>query len=168
MNRDQIIEEITKNPDYLGICKKFTNGNEIYQDLYQEFILELLELKPQKIEKIYADGYLKWYCVRMLSNMFHSKTSRFAVKFKDIPKMLYEFEGYNFEKDIFINEVNYILENEYWYDRELLLLYIKVGSYRKLSKLTNIPMQSIFESVTSLKKRINEKISQRNGTNPKG
>ena len=121
-------------------------------DLIQEVALLLLEMDQEKWETINDAGYLRWYVVRTMINMATSSRSTFARKYelhqpkpqlKDIP----EEEGYDFEKEADISLLEEILEEYHWYDRDMLRLYLKEGSYRKVSKVTNIPFKSVGNTV---------------------
>ena len=121
-------------------------------DLIQEVALLLLEMDQEKWETINDAGYLRWYVVCTMINMATSSRSTFARKYelhqpkpqlKDIP----EEEGYDFEKEADISLLEEILEEYHWYDRDMLRLYLKEGSYRKVSKVTNIPFKSVGNTV---------------------
>ena len=84
--------------------------------------------------------------------MATSSRSTFARKYelhqprprlKDIP----EEEGYDQEKEDDIALLEQILEGYHWYNRDLLLLYLEEGSYRKVEKATGIPFKSVGNTV---------------------
>lgn len=46
----------------------------------------------------------------------------------------------------------------YWYDRQVLQLYIKLGNYRAVEKETGIPFSSIYKTVQKAIKQIKDKV----------
>ena len=50
------------------------------------------------------------------------------------------------------------LQELHWYDRELFKAYINSGSYRKLSKQTDIPFNSISRTVNYVKNFIRDNL----------
>lgn len=121
-------------------------------DLIQEMALQLLEMPDRKWQEINAGGYLRFYVVRSLLNMATSKRSNFAKKYNlfthtnEVPELT-DTEGYDYEKELDIRTVEVLMEELYWYDREILKLWIEEGSYRKVAKKVGIPFKSIGNSV---------------------
>lgn len=121
-------------------------------DLIQEMALQLLEMPDAKWNEINAGGYLRFYVVRSLLNMATSKRSNFAKKYNlfthtnEVPEIT-DTEGYDYEKELDIRTVEVLMEELYWYDREILKLWIEEGSYRNVAKKVGIPFKSIGNSV---------------------
>lgn len=71
MTRDQIVNQLSTNKRYKDYCKALCQGKDIWNDLYQEFILTVL-LKPNEfIEKVYSDGAMHKWCISVILN--HNK-----------------------------------------------------------------------------------------------
>lgn len=51
------------------------------------------------------------------------------------------------------------LDGLYWYDKQILQLYIKLGNYRAVEKATGIPFSSIYKTVQKAIKQIKEKVA---------
>lgn len=82
MDKDSILTELAKNRvleemiDNMGV-------KEMYKDdLLQETFLILLEYDEDKIIHLYNSGELRFFCSRILTNQYNSKTSRFYYKYK--------------------------------------------------------------------------------------
>jgi hypothetical protein len=119
----------------------------------------LLEYNEQKLIDIYNKGYYKWFLVKTLTNQFNSNSSPFNKKYrpKDIDYII--TDNYDHSIDIMIDKVNNKLNQLHWYDRELFKAYIESGSYRKLSKQTDIPFNSISRTINHVKNFIRDNIN---------
>lgn len=51
-------------------------------DLIQDIAIVILEKPPDLIKKLYEDGELKYYIVRIVKNNVYSKNSNFYYKYK--------------------------------------------------------------------------------------
>lgn len=63
-------------------------------------------------------------------------------------------DSYDIRKDLAIAEI----DNLYWYDREILKLYIQYGTYRKIEEITGIPFESIYKTTQNACKLIRDKV----------
>jgi transposase-like protein len=57
-----------------------------------------------------------------------------------------------------IDGISKIINNLYWYDQEILKMYIELGSVRKVSKQTGIPHTSIFITIKNIRKCIKQQL----------
>ena len=148
--KEKAVIDLLGDESLQSLAVKIAGGHS--DDLIQEVALLLLEMDQEKWETINEGGYLRWYVVRTMMNMATSSRSTFARKYelhqprprlKDIP----EEEGYDFDKEADISLLEEILEEYHWYDRDMLKLYLKEGSYRKVEKATGIPFKSVGNTV---------------------
>ena len=51
--------------DWLKQAVKNIGGN-LSGDLYQEFFVVVCSKPDEEIERIHADGYISWWCIRIL------------------------------------------------------------------------------------------------------
>lgn len=153
--RNEIINRLYIDKRFSTAAKKITIGTDFYDDLKSEVILVLLEKTDENLLiELDKKQQLIFYSVRIMLNMFRSKTSGFRKK--------YEHNGIISDKeyklDIDVNEffktdeiefkekidaVNNKLSKLHWYDSRVFLEYIEAGSYRKLEAKTGIPMKSL-------------------------
>ena len=152
MNFYELITKTSQDKELRQICRKI--GGNLSDDLFQELMLILLEYNEQKLIDIYNKGYYKWFLVKTLTNQFNSNSSPFNKKYrpKDIDYII--SDSYDHSIDIMIDKVNNKLNQLHWYDRELFKAYIESGSYRKLSKQTDIPFNSISRTINNVKNYI--------------
>lgn len=148
----EIITKTSQDKELRQICRKI--GGNLSDDLFQELMVILLEYNEQKLIDIYNKGYYKWFLVKTLTNQFNSNSSPFNKKYrpKDIDYII--TDSYDHSIDIMIDKVNNKLNQLHWYDRELFKAYIESGSYRKLSKQTDIPFNSISRTINNVKNYI--------------
>ena len=148
----ELITKTSQDKELRQICRKI--GGNLSDDLFQELMVILLEYNEQKLIDIYNKGYYKWFLVKTLTNQFNSNSSPFNKKYrpKDIDYII--TDNYDHSIDIMIDKVNNKLNQLHWYDRELFKAYIESGSYRKLSKQTDIPFNSISRTINNVKNYI--------------
>lgn len=148
--KDKAILDLLSDKSLNNLAKKI--GGEYADDLIQEVALLLLEMDEEKWAEINEGGILRWYVIRTMINMATSARSTFARKYgihehrpplKDIP----DTEEYDQEKEDDIALLEVILNEYHWYNRDLLLLYLREGSYRKVEKATGIPFKSVGNTV---------------------
>ena len=154
MNFYDVITKTSQDKELKQICRKI--GGNLAEDLFQELMLILLEYDKEKLLSIYNKGYYKWFLVKTLTNQFNSNSSPFAKKYR--PKEI-DFIltcEYDHNIDILIDKIDKQLNKLHWYDRELFKAYVESGSYRKLSKQTDIPFNSISRTVNYVKTYIRD------------
>jgi transposase-like protein len=54
--------------------------------------------------------------------------------------------------------ISKIVQGLYWYDQEILSLYVELGSVRKVSKQTGIPHTSIFITIKKIRSCIKSQL----------
>jgi hypothetical protein len=79
------------------------------------------------------------------------------IPIEDVSKLMSEIE-YNQYDQHTIEQVNTQIDKLYWYDKEILKLYIEHGSVRKVAALTGIPHTSIFITIKNIQKCIKQSL----------
>jgi hypothetical protein len=162
------VEEFIKNNYYilLGISKKITKGNELHQELLHEVIVQLYEKKVINLKE-YDDDSIRYYITAVLRINWYSKTSPFYYKIRKEPStyteltfdMSYTTEQESFEKQ----ELFDILEREFteldWFRKSLMEMYLTLGSLKKVSQKTTIPLSSISRYIKESKEQIKTNIN---------
>jgi hypothetical protein len=151
---NEIVEEIYRDERFFKAVQNIAQP-QFVDDLWMECILIMLEYDNAKLNEIYDKKQLRFYFVRIVSNQINSKTSPFYKKYKKenfkyidanaevSDENLLEMDEIEFDdEDLWIKYAK-ISGELYWYDRELFELYVKLGSYRAVSKETGIPLRSI-------------------------
>ena len=161
----QRLKDIASN-----ICK-----TEFVDDLLHEALEATLKYPKEKLEFIKQDGKLFFFVARIMANMYHSKTSQYYYKIARFYDKHTLQDCTKISKFIFTNDttqqenielIESILDELYWYDREMFKLYHfgeingKRYTLQSLADKTGISRRSIFTTIknvkTYIKKRINE------------
>ena len=139
-------------------------------DALQELMVWIFEMPEEKLNKIYDGGGLLWYCIRSLSLMLNSKNSRYYYKYRKF----YELVDSNIQvgnvRDVshdnqtakykLLQDIDDIVEDLYWYDKELFKLYYYSGNtLHGLAEQTGISRTSIFNTIKRVKEYIKKEIN---------
>jgi RNA polymerase sigma factor (sigma-70 family) len=140
-------------------------AGHLSDDLFQHIWVKILEFDHVKLEQIYLKGYLQFYIYRMIVNEARNKNNSFLKSHRHIEFEFTFVEEYDKEQDAQF-ETNLIkvksnLEKLFWYDKKIFELYIEFGSLRKVSAQTGIKYGAIHQTVTKVKKQLNENIISR-------
>lgn len=158
--KSQIITSITDG-DYLSIARNITKESNAYKDLFQELIIVLIEYDEAKLIKVNKDGYLKYFCVRIMRNMWTNERHPFYKKHRMHGKSSQELgevaesEEYKKDFDEFISKIEAEFNGDY--DKELLRLSVELGSSAEVSRQTGINKMSISDAVNRAKNELKKK-----------
>lgn len=166
MNRE-IEKYITTNYyELFKITKKITKNHELSQDLLHEVILQLYN-KGHIILQEYSNDQIKYYIVSIIRINWHSNTSPFYYKIRkessryvNIDEIfdLADETQLDFEKQQLFD----ILEQSWceldWFRKSLFEMYLTLGSMKKVSKQTRIPLSSISRYLKESKEQIKNNI----------
>jgi|TARA_R110000772_G_scaffold95135_4_gene193351 hypothetical protein len=152
-------------------------------DLVQDIFVQLLTMPKEKLKDIIENGNIRGYFNRMCKLSYYSKTSRYYYTYKK------EYELVTFNNDVYVKALKhaekkqtaahlYIINNEayidkilnelYWYERELFKLYVlgdnngKSYTYSTLSDITGISRMSIYTTIKGVKMYIEKRLKELN------
>jgi len=159
---------ITKNYYQLkSIAKKMTNDDDMSHELLHECIVQMYD-KQNIVLKKYDDNSIRYYITAVLRTNWYSKTSPFHYKIRkerlkyvdlttcmDIDKEQQTFEIQNLYD---ILEASYSELNIF--QKSLMDLYLTLGSLKKVSQSTKIPLMSISRYINEAKKNIKDDIKR--------
>jgi len=149
----------------LNISKKITKGHELHQELLHEVFIQLYDKKVINLRE-YDDDNIRYYITAVLRINWYSRTSPFyyrirkeAASYTELTfDMAYESEQEAFEKQ----ELFDILEKEFteldWFRKSLMEMYLTLGSLKKVSQKTTIPLTSISRYIKESKEQIKNNI----------
>lgn len=151
--KNDIISELYLSKDFCSCIKKM-QPEHLQDDLKAEVITVLCELNEEKIQRLHNDKSLGFYAVRIILNMVRNKEHPFQKKFRSVHIELTNqdvADDYNLEEaqirqtleDATLEAINGL----YWYDAELVRLYMKHGNFRALQKDTGIPLASCYRTI---------------------
>jgi RNA polymerase sigma factor (sigma-70 family) len=166
MTKKKIIEDIYKDPAYRNVCRNISTP-ALFEDLFHEVIINLLELSDEKIIEAKEKKYLKFLFVKIAHNSWNSKHSPFYKKYRhnDINEsidLIISLES-NLDSEVeikeevfqeFTNEIKEEIDLLPWYDQTLLKLYIDIGEFRKISVMTGIKYGAVQYTIQKTIKKL--------------
>lgn len=142
---------IQKNhQELIDIAFNITKNHEDTLDLYQEVIIQLLS-KPETIQGL-PDDNKKYYYIKVLKNNWYSNNSPYQYHRRKYEKTflpLFTDYQHNIPDEDYtetIPDINWVyqkLEKLDWFDKDLFILWMELGSYTEVSKETTIPLNSV-------------------------
>ena len=162
--KPEIERYITKHYyELLNICNKITKRNTLAGDLLNDVILQLYDRKEIKLNNL-EDNSIKYYIVKCLTVNWYSKTSPFYRKVRresSLYNELFEVANLIDDDDIFTeHQIMEIVETEFtelgWFHKIIMNKYLTLGSLKKVSQDTRIPLTSIARYVKETKTTIRQ------------
>jgi hypothetical protein len=133
-------------------------------DLRSEVALILLEKPDEVIKDLDAKKNLRFYTARIIMNLMFSNTSPFYNRYRlhgtnIIPEDLRESDpNGRYHKELMEDRAIEHIEKLYWYDKEIVNLYLKLGNYRAIEKDTGIPWESCYSTIRKVIKQIRDEL----------
>ncbi len=163
MNKEQIILQLYRN-EAIENCLENCCPAHLRMDLKQHIFIILLDKTEADIISMHTKGMLQFYVIRTILNSvrgngrsdFNRLFNSCGVELKDSTSIFYE--EYNHDEERLMNECEAAAQELYWYNKHLLDEYIKLGSYRAVSKAIGIPTMAVFEAVKTAKEQIKKKV----------
>lgn len=166
MNKQKIIETLFLSKNF-NDCLSKINPKHLIDDLRQDVILRICELPDEKIQHLHETKTLEFYTVRVILNTINNPNSKFYKDFRStsVDIELSECAEFDTFKERWIKEVKEDkaineIKNLYWYNKELVELYLKHGNYRAVHAETGIPFPSIYKTIQKSLKEIKCKVSK--------
>lgn len=163
--KNEIVTEVFNSKDFNDCIGKM-EPEHLRDDLRAEVVLILLETDERRLIEIHASGGLKYYTVRIIINLIQSKTSLFYKRYRqqvaELTDRFIACEEQDFEdratreeiEDRAIREI----DNLYWYNHDIIRLYMQLGNYRAIEEATTIPYSSAYKTVQKSIQIIKEKV----------
>lgn len=154
----------------LSISKKITRGNELYQDLLNDVILQMYERESEINLKSYGDNDIKYYITAIMRINWNSKTSPFYYRyrksldlsepFNDSVELVDDYDK-KLDREILIECLEISFAELNWFHKSVFEMYLTLGSLKAVAKRTGIPLTSIARYVKQSKEEIKIKINDR-------
>jgi hypothetical protein len=160
----EIENYITKNYyELLEICNKITKHDTLSGDLLNDVLLQLYDRKEINLNKL-DDNSIKYYIVKCLTINWYSKTSPFYRKVRRESSLYNElFDTANLidDNDLFTeHQIMDLVETEFTelniFNKIVFEKYMVLGSLKKVSTDTRIPLTSIARYVKETKQTIKQ------------
>lgn len=170
MTRNEIIEGIYKDSQYLSYCKQVCGGGDLHNDLFQYVVLYLMEMNEAKLIGLSESGGLRMYVARIIYINAKSERSEFMKQYAN--RVVYE-DMYDFEPidENIISDVETELRKEiifcnskniYPASAKLLEIYAECGSYQEVANRTKIPYKTVRRHIITLREKIIKNINDKN------
>lgn len=165
-SRNAIIAELYESKELAEALRKM-HPQELADDLKQEIFIALCGMPEDKLIEIHEKKQLKFYAVRIMLNMAHSKTSQFYYKYRKNEANTIKLRN-NSPAESHFDEIRHReivtnildeLESLHWYEKDLFKLYMQSGCNASVvSRNTSIPKRSIYQTVKNVRDKIKKKI----------
>lgn len=149
--REHLYNRLINDMSLRSLARKLAGDK--HEDLIQEIAVVLCEKNDEELRKL--SEYFNFWAVRTMINMTapRAKMSKYqevnGVDYFDAPS-----EEYDTSIDELLEKIGKELNKMHWYERRMFLAYLEEGSLRKLSRSTDIPLNSIAQTVKQVKDRI--------------
>lgn len=162
LTKDSIIRDFLCEKEYILICKRISFKN--WDDIYQELCICLCQMDEAKIKRAYENKYFKFLVIRIIKNIHYNR--------RRPQSPLFTCADLSIDNSVFVDSIDCnideleeslnkqlcIDEKKMFFESKLMKAYIKYGSYRKLAKETNVPYNTIQNTlkpyIKDLKKRL--------------
>lgn len=161
--RNKIISELYLSKEFNDCINKM-DPPWLRDDLRQEVSVILLTKPPEVICGLSERNELRWFVVRIMLNMVRSSSSQWTKTYRRhytdvIPEVVNKELNGRVARECQEQAVLRFINTElYWYDKEIIQMYMKLGSYRDIEKETGIPWESAYGTVRRIQKRIKEEV----------
>lgn len=170
--KQQITNYINNNFNNLQqIVKNITRNHELGDDLLQEVIIQLYEKKEIVLHN-YEDDTIKYYLIKIIKINWYSKTSPFHYKIRkeseNYSELTYQHlncmdnsqeEILEYEK--LLSDVEREFAELNWFSKRLFELYLTLGSLKKVSNQTQIPIASVGRYIREIKQEIKQNLNEK-------
>ena len=162
--KNEIIAELYESREF-NECIGKMEPDYLRDDLRSEVVLILLETDESKLIEMHNKGVLKFFTARIIINQVFSVTSPFYKKYRQQSAQLNDRYAYEFTdleereqreqvEDKAMNEI----DNLYWYNKEMVRLYLQHGNYRAIEEITRIPYSSAYKTIQKSFQEIKQKV----------
>ncbi len=177
MTRDDILNDLARSSWLREACQNI--GGDLADDLYQEFWVVICSKSDEEICKIHADGFLKWWAIRILVRLYHGNgKQRFYRDFRKPSETLpeeIESEDDEYNEDEYqrqlgaLNTANDMYsrvahdhDRSDWYVGVLWEQYAKVRSIKQVARDSKINFREIQKIIQAMKDEIRRQYDRHN------
>lgn len=126
---------------------------------YQKRVDEMITVKEKILTALY-DDLDEIFCAVDLSRAKEEEKENVAKKVIQLSIAFDEEEQFQMDQDALLDAIKKHIDGLYWYDRQMLELYMDLGNYRAIEKATGIPYSSAFKTVQKAINEIKQKVLQ--------
>lgn len=130
--RQNLINHITKNKEYLNLCKKV--NSIYYEDVFQDVAIVLLTIADDKLPQ---PSYFNFWFYRVAKNInLNSQRGKIVtIQLNEIEHEVIEEQSLTFDE---LKEAESVMLDLPEFDNRVLHLYTELGNMKKVQKATGI------------------------------
>lgn len=148
--------DTTKN-----IVKHQRDADDLFQSVVEQLLTNknILDVPPER---------RKYFFIRTLKNNYYSTTSKYYYenkKYRDKQSDNFEVEDMVDEEYVDLPEIEWVykqLEEFNWFDRDLFIMWMELGTLTQVSQKTTIPLNSVGRYIKETKQKLIELWENRN------
>lgn len=157
--------ELSKADWLTQATRNIAKDKELARELYQFYFLTILEKPDEQIEKIYRDGYIQFWTIRLLylaingnrhpfgNSRIYDQQDIYELNIADECDLLLEREEEELIEQKRINKINEVTESAYYYEKELFKMWCGGMSARAIHRKTDISVREVLRVVKLMKER---------------
>jgi hypothetical protein len=175
LTKTELLTLAAESKEMRNHCKNLCNGNDIYKDVFAEFLLYLCEQDGEVLIKKYNDIQFLGYCYFLLKR-FNVERIRSAKRTNSKSRLMMGNCEYIEELQVFEKEITYdlneseqgiqsaflsndkIIDEETEYDYEVDTKFDKVIDFMEQSGIKKYQAALLFSSIDQSTREISEKI----------
>ena len=160
---------ISENMEHLllttrNIVKNDTEAEDVFQSVMEQL------LKKRERMNTLKDKEKLYFFIRVVKNNYFSKTSKYYTEHKkttekNVPINDGDFNTPDSEYVEDIPDIEWVkneLDKLSWFERDLFLMWLELGSLINVSKATTIPVNSVGTYIKQIKNKLKEKWENKN------
>jgi hypothetical protein len=128
---------------------------------YDKRLAEIIAFKDASLSAHISelrDDYDDLFSIADLTRTKEGKEVSIIKKVTQLSIAFDEEQQEQIDYELLCENVTEAVEGLYWYDKEILMLYIELGNYRAIERKTGIPYASAYKTVQKVIKEIKQKI----------
>ena len=161
--------ELSKADWLTRATRNIAKNKELAMELYQFYFLTILEKPDEQIDKIYRDGYIQFWTIRLLhlaingnrhpfgNSRIYDKQDVYDLHLAEEPDLLLEREEDERLELERINKINEVTESAYFYEKELFKMWCSGMSARAIHRKTDISVREVLRVIKLMKERCTTK-----------
>jgi DNA-directed RNA polymerase specialized sigma24 family protein len=151
-----VIDALATDTEIKAVAVKYggTDADDIFQTALERMLTLPTETKAQLIEDNGTRYYFRQIVYRLCMER-HRKPTHASLEHDP------EADDYDPTDDNRIAAIRKELESLHWYDRDLFLLYIELGSSRKVQASTGIHYRAVCATVNKVKNELRDRLLHR-------
>lgn len=162
MDKNEIIIYIQNSMEIETYCKSIRPLD--WEELKSELILQLFDMKENKIILAYRGNFLEYLCFKIIKRISYGTIKSTGIFYKNnivltddiFPEIIDNNE--DLER---ISRIWEIVEREHWYQKILFTDYYKKGmTLKQISDKYGINIKSVFYAISRLKNKIKNIINE--------